>query len=629
MISFKFKKDALCFLAITRSFFKDKDFLKHFGFIFGLYFIGYFGFLTSDFLHVDDNVRILLQKPLFSRDGRFLSEILSYLFHTSYPHINNNAPINQLIAIIFLSLASMALVKIVNKKISYFGLVASLVVGLSPFYLDCMAFKYDSPYMALATLCAILPFLFIRRLSLFFIVSVIFLLCMWNTYQTNNGIYIVLAMFITLNLFLQNANLEQIYKFIFSSIFAFVISGVIYKFAFMPFRPQYEYIDKMVEAISFSDIWNKIILFIPNIENFIEDALIVQLFLAVCVLFAITKISQIKAKSYIFSIFFIVMFLVVGFYATHGMLFVISGLNFIINPRNFIGIGAFMAILLIDMLNSKSKFINLSFKAISIITAYHLIVFSTTHINTLNMYKKYIDFRISQVYAFLQNSEKYSDYEIKLANLNLLGVTKPLALALEYSTLAANHINAFYFFSENYYKTFDANEYINFDKECSGEIKESIETKFNKFKIYDKCVLVLFKHGKPFIYDSNFRKSITEGVPLIQNRKLNEDLEFWFYPTAKISFATNMSFGFNDAILNQLSKGSDMVEFSLYFKDKDGFLRVAKNIKDFSKVSNRYFYSIGVGNVALSEISHFNIKFYNEKSGKISDNFIVKWRDDL
>ena len=47
------------FLAITRSFFKDKNFLKHFGFVYLLYFIGFFKFLITDTLTLDDQSRLL------------------------------------------------------------------------------------------------------------------------------------------------------------------------------------------------------------------------------------------------------------------------------------------------------------------------------------------------------------------------------------------------------------------------------------------------------------------------------------------------------------------------------------------------------------------------------------------
>ena len=141
------KENYIYFVAVIRSFFKNKDFLKHFAFIFGLYFIGIFGLLIADVYHGDDIWRMQQGNPAFLPVSRHLSQILSYFFHASYPKIADISPLSQLIAIAFLSIGSMVLVKIVNNKITYLGLTASLLLGLNPWYLQCIAYKFDSIFI--------------------------------------------------------------------------------------------------------------------------------------------------------------------------------------------------------------------------------------------------------------------------------------------------------------------------------------------------------------------------------------------------------------------------------------------------------------------------------------------------
>ncbi|MBR6026091.1 MAG: hypothetical protein IK065_00635 [Neisseriaceae bacterium] len=110
------KSDYLAFLAITRSFFKDRDFLKHFGFIFGLYFVGILGIIRANIYYVDDNFRSLSGDPFaWNMISRRMMTKFADFFNFGRPYIDFS-PFQNLICILFLSLASMILVKAINKK---------------------------------------------------------------------------------------------------------------------------------------------------------------------------------------------------------------------------------------------------------------------------------------------------------------------------------------------------------------------------------------------------------------------------------------------------------------------------------------------------------------------------------
>lgn len=129
-----FKNEWMYFLAVWRNFFKQKDFWKYFAFVYFVYFLGYFALLRNNINYRDDIARANEGYFGFLDASRHLSEFLSKILHMSLKQNTDISPITQLIAIAILSFGSLVLVKIILKKQSFFGLLASTPLGLSPFF---------------------------------------------------------------------------------------------------------------------------------------------------------------------------------------------------------------------------------------------------------------------------------------------------------------------------------------------------------------------------------------------------------------------------------------------------------------------------------------------------------------
>ena len=628
------KFDYLAFLSITRSFFKNKNFLKHFGFIYGLYFVGIFRFLTSDVLYRDDAARVNEPYTQFAQVGRHLAEYLTHLVHMNFPMLNYISPITQLIAIALLSLASMALVKIVNKKITYWGLLASLAIGLSPFYLENLSYKFDSPYMALATLCAILPFLFVKRLSLFFIASVLFLLCMWNLYQASNGVYIILSMFIVLNLILSKHSLKQILKFCFIATISFILAVIVYKFIIHFATNISPYGNTSSQIISsFNDLKQNIKNFISTIV-FYNNNQTIKLFYITCLLFFIITITSNKIKFY--TILTVLLFLIFGFFANFGFMYILS--NLVFSPRIFIGIGIFCAILLISISDSKYKILNFFSKIIIIVFSYNLYIMSSAYINAAIIQNQYYDFRINQTYSFLQNNPNYKDYIIqidngihKTNNNEYIGTTRALANEIEYFPLIGymtysdwNFIHRHIYYNLNH-------------KTCKPANKipvDIIDTKFNKFEIYDnKCIKISYKIGEPFTYTANFSKyKLKKSKILIQDYALNDNLKFSLYNNdAADRVGLNTLFFEFDKKIPAIAKKDDVIlAIHIYIKGEKSYLVADKKINDFKNIGNKYYYTVGLANIDIKNIEKIWIGFYNRKRNSAQFNIdVVKEKSKL
>ena len=638
---FKILKDHyIYFLAVTHSFFKDKKFLKYFGFIYLLYFIGFFRLLTTDTLHLDDQARLLYSYSNFSLGNRYLSEFLSHIFHMSYPKIFYISPLTQLIAIAFLSLASLVLVKIVNKKITYWGLIASSAVGLSPFYLDCMLFKFDSPYMALATLCAILPFLFIKRLSLFLIVSIIFLLCMWNLYQANNGIYIVLSMFITLNLILQKADLKQILKFIFVCALAFIISVLIYKFIIMPLGTRHSYADNNISKIinSFEDFMWMVNRYIYLMDIWIGTHIIKYLFFISCILFLVIKFLESKIN-HLVSIASILLLLFFGFFATFGLYYLLLNLNWL--PRFFCGIGVFTAILLINTTNVKIKILNTYFKIFTLIFAYNLIVISIMSINAKIIQSEYIDFRINQAYSFIENNFQDKNYNIQISGKNLYSTNRSKRISINnnvgFHRTVLDMINyipiigntaadlADFFNTTHGYKNIVP---IKCAPKDQKPIK-TINTKLNTFDIYkNNCIVVEYKKIPVEKFDLKFEKSMLKYKTPIFEANLQDNLSLLLSKDMrKADYGMyGLIFEFNQDLSKFADKDDTTLSLLIFVKGV-GNIIINKDLGDFKKIDDKFYYIAGLVNAHPNDIEKIYVSFWNKNTKKFSQRFLLDLKE--
>ncbi|VEI48582.1 Uncharacterised protein [Actinobacillus equuli] len=142
----------------------------------------------ADIYYIDDLGRSIVGSRGWDNFSRFSSNFLSSILNMSV-RLTDISPLTQIISIIILSISSLILVVIFSKKSSYFTLLGSTFLGLSPFYLENMSYKFDSPYMTLAILASLLPFLFIRNSIIFIIVGICSLLLMYTTYQAANAIF--------------------------------------------------------------------------------------------------------------------------------------------------------------------------------------------------------------------------------------------------------------------------------------------------------------------------------------------------------------------------------------------------------------------------------------------------------
>lgn len=208
---------------------------KYFIFLLAAYFLGYFTIIRGNFCYigVDDLPRQMEGCREWIGWYRYIDEIGSILIHTS-PRLIDIAPLTQFIAIFFISLASFATVQsATNEKMGYLPCIASLPIGLFPYFLTNMSYRFDSPYMALSVFFVAIPFVFSKKESVFVITSLLGITLMCVSYQASNGIYIILSAFHALKMKKENCPWNKILRHIALCLFCYIAALVFFKLVFM------------------------------------------------------------------------------------------------------------------------------------------------------------------------------------------------------------------------------------------------------------------------------------------------------------------------------------------------------------------------------------------------------------
>ena len=210
----RIKSSYVAALTAIKAFFTHYKFLLKPTLIFtAIYCIGLLAVIRADFNYIDDLGRSL---EGYSRWGesfsRYVSDFLSTFIHTN-SHLADISPLTQIIAAFLMGLASAISVHVITgaKKFKIHHYIAAIPIGLSPYFLECYSYKFDSPYMALSVLASVVPFLFLRYKSRkpFYVATFVFALIMCNTYQAASGIFVILLLLLTLKDYLGKDAVES------------------------------------------------------------------------------------------------------------------------------------------------------------------------------------------------------------------------------------------------------------------------------------------------------------------------------------------------------------------------------------------------------------------------------------
>ena len=385
--------------------------------------------LRADFNYIDDMGRVLSGYKGWSFYSRFTTDFLSGIVHAGN-YLSDISPLPQLLAVIIVALSGALIVEILADEgcSPIWGAIAMIPLGLSPYFLQCFSYKYDSPYMALSILFSVLPvFVFSKYKKkykyIIYVISVIVaMLLVCTTYQAATGIFPMLVIALSLKMWNENELFSDIVKFAALSVVGYLAALLIFRFFIVVPVDFYASTD----IVPISDL-------IPSlIKNFKTYFSVIYLdfrklwlvvIAAICVLFVLANVlcsKRSKVAALVVSVIALILMLLVSFGAY------IALAKPLFDPRGMYGFGAFVAIISVFVVCINKKVFNCS-KICCLILGWLFIVFSFNYGNALSQQKEYTDFRITQVISSLNSLDIMTNGEEKIIEISgTIGYAPPV-----------------------------------------------------------------------------------------------------------------------------------------------------------------------------------------------------------
>lgn len=357
-----------------------------------LYSIGISAILRADFNYIDDMERIAYGYKAWEGFGRYFSNFLSTFIHADN-YLTDVSPLPQMIAVVFLALAGIIVTYSITgqKRFSMWTFVALIPLGLSPYFLECMSYKYDSPYMALSILASVFPILLSGLNPVLYFCSVVGgILIMCTTYQASSGIFPMMVVLLCSKKWNEGESIKKLLRFSYKSLLGYVMGLLIFKIFFM------ESVDSYVQN-SIARFDQLIPVTLNNLHRYFEFIRTdfknewLYLIILIAIAFVVVMVKDSKRKKYI-AFLLSVLTLILLCLMSFGIYPFFNKPLF--EPRAMYGFGIFLAYLGVCIAASEKLF---GAKIPLLLLSWSFFVFSFTYGNALNVQKQYTDFRIHMV----------------------------------------------------------------------------------------------------------------------------------------------------------------------------------------------------------------------------------------
>ena len=363
-----------------------RSFVKPLLLMSGVYFLGILTIIRANFSYLDDLGRAIGGYRTWYNWSRYISEFSSILVHGD-TRLTDISPLPQLLAILILAASSVLLVYVIgNKKITVIRLLASIPLGLSPYFLECLSFKFDAPYMALSIIASVVPFLFIARKKAFFVCSIVSMLVMCMTYQAASGIYpLIVAILCFQDWNSRKKSNKEILSFLGTAVVAFGFAMLFFRFFLM--KPADYYATTATHPLSqlLPGTLNNIKTYAAIINN--DLGFIWKIGIALVLFFFVTKSISASAQKKPVSFFASILVIGISFILSYGLYALLAAPSYL--TRALIGFGGFLAILCIYTVSDYKKIAAVVVLALN----WCLFVFAFSYGNALADQVRYAEFR--------------------------------------------------------------------------------------------------------------------------------------------------------------------------------------------------------------------------------------------
>jgi len=478
-----------------------RSLLKPVVWMFIIYSLGILTIIRANFTYRDDLFRAINGSRGWHNWSRYVSEFLSIFVHAD-PILTDISPLPQLLAALILAISSVLLVYVLcDKKITIVSLLASVPLGLSPYFLECLSYKFDAPYMALPIFISIFPFLFINRKKAFFFCSVVALLIMYMTYQAASGIYLMIVIILCFQDWnTRRKTNKEILSVAKAALFAFCLASIIFKFFIMKPPTNGDISDSI---FPFNRLLPGIIINIKTYLHYLNSdlGLIWKICIVIVVIFFLFKSVHISSQKKLYSFFVSILVIGMSFIASYGVYSLL--MKPLWDARAMFGFGVWLAILGVYIASNYKKVAAIATLALS----WCFFVFAFSYGNALADQMRYTDFRITlllhdlstlyprndgnDITVQLKNSIDYTPVVKNMANHNPI-IERLIRIRLKELTWQDIYYIDYYNFGPVENKVNDLNQYINDFNTL--DLPVVLDSYYHTIKSDGKHVLVILKH---------------------------------------------------------------------------------------------------------------------------------------
>lgn len=366
---------------------KKRENRRFFVFIFSVFIVGIFTIIRANYSYIDDMGRATQGYNHLDTWSRFLAGALAMLIHAS-PRLMDISPLPQISACLILAFGAFVFAYIATeKKVTWLSCIAALPIGLSAYFLENLTFKFDAPYMALAVVFGIVPFLFVNNKKAFSAASILGLLGTCFTYQSASGVYIVLTIFFAFLFYCEKSwDIKKTFSFIGHAAVAYIAGLLIFRVLFMTEDISYA----STGMFSMSRIIPGCLSNIRKYLSFLYSDLggsVFSVMLITVLIFCSLKVLLSESKK-----IFLFILMIISFFLMTCLSFgaYLALENPLWNPRAFAGTGILFAAFCMFCVcgNVKSKLRKCSGAAVTVL-CYTMLVFALCYGNTIAEQKRF------------------------------------------------------------------------------------------------------------------------------------------------------------------------------------------------------------------------------------------------
>ena len=381
--------------------------------LFLIYLVGVSAILRADFNYADDLSRVVSGYKGWHYFSRHLTVFLSGIIHAD-DYLTDISPLPQILALMLLALTGVIVLHVLGGKAKrpIAGLIALVPLALSPYFLECISYKYDAPYMAISIFAQVFPILFAPcGVIPYAVATILGMLATCTTYQAALGVFPMLVIAVALRRWNNGEAFKSVLRFALISGVSYAIGVLIFQqFILIPIDsyastnppPPGEFIPLTLANYrqyfslirsDFKHIWKWLLAFL-------------------CAAFALCSTrdsKQNKVLAFLLSCVSVLAMLALCF----GVYPFLTKPLFV--PRGMYGFGVFIALIGAYVATSERRMV--TGQLISLVLSWCFFVFAFTYGNALYNQKTYTDFRIHMVIDDLKNEHLLTQGEIKHVQL--------------------------------------------------------------------------------------------------------------------------------------------------------------------------------------------------------------------